>query len=329
MPIIALMSDFGTRDHYVAAMKGVIYQINPKATVVDITHDVPPHDRLHGAFVLRQTLPYFPEKTIFVAVVDPGVGSARHILAARYNDRFVICPDNGLLTFKGTVTLTGLRGFHTDSDAVFEGNIGQTATAGILKRGLATLTLAGNSTYTGKTDIDAGTLLVNGTHTGGGAYTVNGGTLGGTGTISASVNVGAATLSPGASIGTLTTGALTLGGASNSLFELSAPWQFGVSAGSTPNDLVSVTGNLALDGTLTVDAVNPLSSGIYTLFTATGSISGDFQSLSLPGGYGGWITIDSGSGAVNLNLVPEPSTLAMLLGLGGLGLLGYWRRRRS
>lgn len=98
MALIALMTDFGTRDHYVAAMKGVILQIDPKATVVDVTHEIDPQDILHGAFVLRQVVPYFPVKTIFVAVVDPTVGTARRILAARYSDRLVIAPDNGLLT---------------------------------------------------------------------------------------------------------------------------------------------------------------------------------------------------------------------------------------
>lgn len=98
MSIIALMTDFGTRDHYVAAMKGVILQINPRATLVDITHQVEPQNLLHGAFVLRQALPYFPPETIFVAVVDPGVGTRRAILAGRYSQRVVIAPDNGLLT---------------------------------------------------------------------------------------------------------------------------------------------------------------------------------------------------------------------------------------
>jgi S-adenosyl-L-methionine hydrolase (adenosine-forming) len=98
MPIIALMTDFGTRDYYVGAMKGVILQINPKATLVDITHEIGSQDLYHGAFVLRQSLVYFPPGTIFVAVVDPGVGSDRRVLAARYNDRTVLAPDNGLLT---------------------------------------------------------------------------------------------------------------------------------------------------------------------------------------------------------------------------------------
>lgn len=98
MSVIALMTDFGTRDHYVAAMKGVILQINPKATLVDITHDIGSHDIFHGAFVLRQVVPYLPPQTVVVAVVDPTVGTARRILAARYNDRIVVAPDNGLLT---------------------------------------------------------------------------------------------------------------------------------------------------------------------------------------------------------------------------------------
>jgi len=98
MSTIALLTDFGTRDHYVACMKGVILQINPKAVIVDISHDIGSHDLVHGAFVLRQTLPYFPTGTVFVAVIDPTVGTRRRILAARYNDRIVLAPDNGLIT---------------------------------------------------------------------------------------------------------------------------------------------------------------------------------------------------------------------------------------
>ncbi len=98
MPIVALLTDFGTADHYVAAMKGTILQINPKVTLVDISHDIASQDVLQAAFVLRQVLPYFPPETIFVAVVDPGVGTSRRILAARYNDRTILAPDNGLLT---------------------------------------------------------------------------------------------------------------------------------------------------------------------------------------------------------------------------------------
>lgn len=98
MSLVALMTDFGTRDYYVAAMKGMIYQINPKATVVDVTHDIPAQNLFHAAFTLRQVLPYYPPATIFVAVVDPGVGSSRRIIAGRYHDRIVLAPDNGLIT---------------------------------------------------------------------------------------------------------------------------------------------------------------------------------------------------------------------------------------
>jgi S-adenosyl-L-methionine hydrolase (adenosine-forming) len=97
-PVIALLTDFGTRDHYVACIKGVILQVNPKANIVDVTHEINPQDIYHGAFVLRQALPWFPPKTVFVAIVDPTVGTTRRILAARYSDRIVLAPDNGLLT---------------------------------------------------------------------------------------------------------------------------------------------------------------------------------------------------------------------------------------
>jgi S-adenosylmethionine hydrolase len=98
MSIVALMTDFGTRDHYVASMKGMILQIDPKVVLVDITHEIGSQDLYHGAFVLRQVFPCFPARTIFVAVVDPGVGTGRRILAAQYNDRIVVAPDNGLIT---------------------------------------------------------------------------------------------------------------------------------------------------------------------------------------------------------------------------------------
>lgn len=98
MPIITLITDYGTRDHYVGAMKGVILSIAPDATVVDITHDVEPQHVLNAAFILRQSLTWFPEGTIHVAVVDPGVGTDRRIILGRYNGRYVLVPDNGLLT---------------------------------------------------------------------------------------------------------------------------------------------------------------------------------------------------------------------------------------
>ena len=99
MPIVTLISDYGTRDYYAAALKGVILGIAPDVRVVDVTHDVEPHNVLHGAFVLRQIWPWYPPETIHLAVVDPGVGSDRRILLGRYAGRYVIAPDNGLVTF--------------------------------------------------------------------------------------------------------------------------------------------------------------------------------------------------------------------------------------
>jgi S-adenosyl-L-methionine hydrolase (adenosine-forming) len=97
-PVIALLSDFGTRDHYAGTMKGVILGICPEATLVDITHDVTVHDVMEGALQLAASYRYFPAGTIFLAVVDPGVGSARRGLAAEAGDFKFVAPDNGVLS---------------------------------------------------------------------------------------------------------------------------------------------------------------------------------------------------------------------------------------
>jgi S-adenosylmethionine hydrolase len=97
-PVIALLTDFGTRDHYVGTMKGVVLGICPTATLVDITHDVPPQDILGGALELGASYSYFPAGTIFVAVVDPGVGSTRRGIAVSAGEYVFVAPDNGVLT---------------------------------------------------------------------------------------------------------------------------------------------------------------------------------------------------------------------------------------
>ena len=97
-PVIALLTDFGTQDHYAGVMKGVMLGICPDATFVDITHDVPAHDVLVGALELAASWRYFPPSTIFLVVVDPGVGSARRGLAAEAGDYRFVAPDNGVLT---------------------------------------------------------------------------------------------------------------------------------------------------------------------------------------------------------------------------------------
>jgi S-adenosylmethionine hydrolase len=97
-PVIALLTDFGTRDHYAGTMKGVALGICPEATLVDISHEVPPHDVLAGALELAACFRYFPAGTIFLVVVDPGVGSARRGIAADAGDYKFVAPDNGVLT---------------------------------------------------------------------------------------------------------------------------------------------------------------------------------------------------------------------------------------
>jgi len=95
-PIIAILTDFGLSDHYVASMKGVLLGICPNATLVDISHDVPPHDVVAGALLIESCWRDFPPATVFLAVVDPGVGSTRRALAAECDGRRLVGPDNGV-----------------------------------------------------------------------------------------------------------------------------------------------------------------------------------------------------------------------------------------
>src|SRR5918994_3125288 len=97
-PVIALLTDFGTRDHYAGTMKAVVLGISPDATRVDITHDTPPHDMMTATLELAASYKYFPAGTIFLVVVDPGVGSARRGIAADTGDYRFVAPDNGILT---------------------------------------------------------------------------------------------------------------------------------------------------------------------------------------------------------------------------------------
>ena len=127
-PVIALLTDFGSRDHYAGAMKGVALGICPDLTLVDITHDLPPHDVLAGALELAACYRYFPAGTIFLAVVDPGVGSARRGIAAEAGDYKFVAPDNGVLTVvfeetapKRVVELTERRYARPTVSRTFEG----------------------------------------------------------------------------------------------------------------------------------------------------------------------------------------------------------------
>ena len=96
--LITLLTDFGDRDWFVASMKGVILTINPQAAIVDITHHIPSHAVEDGAYVLKSCYRHFPDGTIHVAVVDPGVGTRRRPLIVKSSRYFFVAPDNGLLT---------------------------------------------------------------------------------------------------------------------------------------------------------------------------------------------------------------------------------------
>ena len=97
-PVIALLSDFGAVDHYVGTMKAVAIGICPDASLIDITHQIEPHDIQTGALELVAAYRYFPVNTVFLVVVDPGVGSGRRGLAAEVGDYRFVAPDNGVLT---------------------------------------------------------------------------------------------------------------------------------------------------------------------------------------------------------------------------------------
>ena len=126
--VIALLTDFGTRDWYVATLKGVILSRCPQARFVDITHEIPPQDVVAGAFTLAAAAPWFPPGTVFLTVVDPGVGSERALIAVHADGRYFVGPDNGLLTLsvdratrRRIVRLTNRRYWLPDVSCTFHG----------------------------------------------------------------------------------------------------------------------------------------------------------------------------------------------------------------
>jgi S-adenosyl-L-methionine hydrolase (adenosine-forming) len=97
-PLITLTTDYGTDDHLVGVLKGVILKINPEATIIDITHAVTPYDLLDGALAIASAYAYFPPRTIHVVIVDPGVGTERRPLLVSGQNQYFIAPDNGVLS---------------------------------------------------------------------------------------------------------------------------------------------------------------------------------------------------------------------------------------
>jgi S-adenosyl-L-methionine hydrolase (adenosine-forming) len=161
-PVIALLTDFGARDHYVASMKGVILGICPDATLVDISHDIPPHDVLEGALQLSGAARYFPAGTIFVAVVDPGVGSRRRGVAVDTGDYRLVGPDNGLFTqviaefpAKKAVELTERRYGRPTVSRTFEGRDRFAPAAAWLAKGIQLPALGRTASDLHRLDIPA------------------------------------------------------------------------------------------------------------------------------------------------------------------------------
>ena len=159
-PVIALLSDFGTKDHYVGTMKGVIIGICPDATLVDITHESAPHDVMDGALELAASYKFFPAGTIFLAVVDPGVGSARRGVAAEIGDYRFVCPDNGLLSAivrdvppKKVVELTERRYARPTVSRTFEGRDRFAPAAAWLGKGIQLTAMGRNVADYTKLDI--------------------------------------------------------------------------------------------------------------------------------------------------------------------------------
>jgi S-adenosyl-L-methionine hydrolase (adenosine-forming) len=116
--MITLLTDFGARDYFVPAVKGVIFSLHPSANIVDLTHEIPAQDIRAGAFTLGASYQSFPAGTIHLAVVDPGVGSARRAIVVEAGKHFFVGPDNGLFSFI-LARETPVRVFHATQDHYF------------------------------------------------------------------------------------------------------------------------------------------------------------------------------------------------------------------
>jgi hypothetical protein len=143
-PIITLTTDFGTSGPYVAAMKGVILTLNPQVRIVDVSHQIAPQNIEEGALCLASVHRFFPAGTIHVAVVDPGVGSARRLLCVLMHDQLFLAPDNGLLTWSARgatkidrVELSEPRFWRSSVSATFHGRDMLAPTAAHLSLGVS------------------------------------------------------------------------------------------------------------------------------------------------------------------------------------------------
>ncbi len=143
MALVTLLTDFGTADYFVGAMKGAILCVNPSAQVLDLTHEIPPHDIEAGAFTLYAAAEPFPQGTIHVAVVDPGVGSSRRPILVVTERHLYVGPDNGLFGHVyaraescRVFHLTNREHFRRDVSATFHGRDVFAPVAGALSLGV-------------------------------------------------------------------------------------------------------------------------------------------------------------------------------------------------
>ena len=110
MPIITLLTDFGTDDEYVGLMKGAILSIHPAVTIVDISHRIDRHDIVQAAYAIHSSFSYFPDGTVHLIVIDPGVGTDRSLLVLKSNGHVFVAPDNGVLTLLyGDISVSSLN----------------------------------------------------------------------------------------------------------------------------------------------------------------------------------------------------------------------------
>jgi S-adenosylmethionine hydrolase len=123
--LITLLTDFGTADYFAGALKGALLTVNPQAQIVDITHEIPAHDIEAGAFTLLAAYSSFPPQTIHVAVVDPGVGSARRPVLVQAHGHFFVAPDNGLLSYACDGD-TSARVYHLTNEKYFRSPVSRT-----------------------------------------------------------------------------------------------------------------------------------------------------------------------------------------------------------
>lgn len=169
MNIIALLTDFGISDGFTAAVKAIILNKNPKAILIDISHDISSYDIKKAAFILLSCFSYFPKKTVFLAVVDPGVGSRRRAIAIKTKNYFFIGPDNGIISLAAKcdnvekiINLKNKKYFLKEISSTFEARDIFAPVAAYLSKGLSIDKLGGALTRIEEIDFESSKITKNG-----------------------------------------------------------------------------------------------------------------------------------------------------------------------